>query len=170
MAKGCRGDEEGAIFHALRDDFCRWAQNGVWYAPTEGAVSFERKAVTIQSSTLQTRLPLPRSSKPLIASGSRMKVGEAVAITAAERMQQLPRLAPSDAWVALTWHLGKRALRQRLVDWFCWQCLSIPDCSCIHASIHFAEPATRHADPDATAIDVGPCADFYDDRLVVRHF
>ncbi len=165
IGKGAWGGEEGAIFNALRDDFCRWAKDGIWYAPAEGVVSFDRKGVTIQSSTVQTRLPLPGRSKPVIAPGSRVKVGEAVAVTEDERMHQLARLAPSDAWKALTWHLGKQALRQRMADWFGWQCVSIPDCDHFHVSIRYAGPAARHAEPDATAVDVGPCADFYDAQV-----
>jgi hypothetical protein len=108
---------------------------------------------------------LPTRSRPLVASGSRVKVGDPVAVTEDERMHQLARLAPSDAWKALTWHLGKQALQQRMADWFGWQCIAIPDCSHFHVSIRYAGSAARHADPDATAIDVGPCADYFDARL-----
>jgi hypothetical protein len=94
-----------------------------------------------------------------------MKVGEPVAFTADERMREFARLEPRCAWLALTRYLGKQALHQRIADWFCWQCLTIPDCSLFHVSTRYAAPAARHADPDATAIDLGPCADFYDDQL-----
>ncbi|OAI54378.1 hypothetical protein AYO44_03660 [Planctomycetaceae bacterium SCGC AG-212-F19] len=165
IGKGSWGGEEGAIFNALRDDYHRWAQDGVWYAPAEGAVAFDRKGVTIQSTSLKIRLPLPGHSKPLIAPGSRVKVGEPVAVTADEQMHEVAHLKPSEAWPALNGYLGKATVRQRLANWFCWQCISIPDCSFFHVSMRYAAPAARHADPDATAIDVGPCADFYDDRL-----